>query len=80
MYESHMRSLTKGLTWRVIATLSTIILVYIVTRNLSLTIQIGFIDIAIKFILFYAHERAWINVPWGTSIETEEPTPVPYYP
>ena len=80
MYESHMRSLTKGLTWRIIATLSTIILVYIITKNLSLTIQIGFIDIAIKFILFYAHERAWINVPWGTYPKAEEPLPAPYYP
>jgi len=75
-----MRSLTKGLTWRVIATLSTIILVYIVTRNLSLTIQIGFLDVMIKFTLFYAHERAWIKVPWGTSIDKEEPIPAPYYP
>jgi len=79
MYESHKRSLTKGLTWRIIATVSTVILVFIVTKNFSLTIQIGFLDVMIKFILFYAHERAWINVRWGISSDVQEPQPAPYY-
>ena len=79
MYESHTRSLTKGLTWRVLATVSTVVLVYIITKNYSLTIQIGLLDVMIKFILFYAHERAWIKVHWGRYYDEKEPQPIPYY-
>ena len=80
MYESHKRSLTKGLTWRVIATLSTVALIYIITKNFILSVQIGFFDIAIKLALYYAHERTWIRVAWGRYSETiKEAMPFLYY-
>ena len=56
---SHARSLTKALTWRVISTLTTVIIVYIVTGELSIAAMIGGIEFVVKFVIYYGHERVW---------------------
>ena len=56
---SHARSLTKALTWRVTATLTTAIIAYIVTGELSTAAVIGGIEFILKFFIYYGHERAW---------------------
>jgi len=62
---SKTRSFVKGVTWRFLATLTTMILVYIFTGDLSLTLGIGILEVTAKIILYYLHERAWENVTWG---------------
>ena len=62
--ESHLRSVIKGISWRIIATMDTIIVVLFVTcltGNCSLehAIKIGFIEFFIKFAVYYIHERVW---------------------
>jgi len=64
-HEIHWRSIVKAITWRVIASLTTLILVYIFTGNLTLTITLGGIEITAKLIFYYLHERAWNSVKWG---------------
>lgn len=62
--ESHTRSLLKGVSWRIIATTDTILIVLLITcmsGNCSIesAIQIGLIEFVIKFLIYYAHERLW---------------------
>ncbi len=62
--ESHIRSLIKGISWRIVATTDTILVVLLITcfsGNCSIesAIKIGFIEFAIKFLAYYVHERAW---------------------
>ena len=62
--ESHLRSLIKGLTWRLVATADTILVVLFVTcftGNCSLesAIKIGFLEFFIKFLVYYVYERIW---------------------
>ena len=64
--ESHYRSVFKGLTWRVIATGTIIIITYLTTGNFDLALEIGAIEFVAKFILYYLHERVWQMVPRGT--------------
>jgi len=59
---SRTRSLVKALTWRVTATLTTAMIAYIVTGQLSTAIVIGSVEFILKFIIYYAHERAWNSV------------------
>lgn len=66
MKESRTRSILKGITWRIIATLTIIVIAYGTTGELSLALQIGSIEFVVKFILYYLHERLWQNVPKGT--------------
>lgn len=63
--ESHLRTVIRGITWRVIATVSTIVAVFLVTGNTALSLGIGVIDVVSKLILYYAHERAWLKIGWG---------------
>ena len=63
--ESRLRSVIKGVSWRVIATLTIIIIAYLKTGDVTLALQIGAIEFVVKFILYYIHERAWAQVPRG---------------
>ena len=56
---SRTRSLAKALTWRITATLTTAVIAYVVTGELGTAVIIGGIEFALKFIMYYGHERAW---------------------
>ena len=64
--ESHLRSLLKALSWRIVATTTTGIIAYFITGNVMAAIAIGGIEFVAKFFIYYAHERAWQLVPRGT--------------
>jgi len=63
--ELRRRTVVKALTWRAIATVTTMSLVYMFTGQIELAAGIGAVDIIIKLILYYSHERAWNRVRWG---------------
>ena len=64
--ESHFRSVLKALTWRVIATLTTAAIAYFVIGDLTVAVAIGGIELVLKAVMYYLHERAWQAVPRGT--------------
>jgi uncharacterized membrane protein len=59
------RSLLKTMSWRVIATLGTVILVYIFTAELTISLGVGSADAILKTALYYLHERAWSRTDFG---------------
>ena len=63
--ELHRRASAKAFTWRAIATATTMILVYVFTGELTLVATVGALDITIKLILYYGHERIWNRIRWG---------------
>jgi len=65
MRESRKRSVSKTITWRVVATGTTIALVYIATGDIEIAATIGAADVAIKTVLYYLHERSWTRISWG---------------
>lgn len=74
MKEKKIRSATKMISWRIMATPTTFILVFIVTGNFSLSLGISFFEIILKMTLYYGHERFLDNIKWGTiSKEKKEP-------
>ena len=64
--ESHLRSVLKGLSWRVLATTTTVAIAYFVTGMVSVALEIGAIEVVAKVVVYYFHERAWQLVPRGT--------------
>jgi len=66
--ESHQRSIIKGITWRITATVITIILVYVFTGNIKISLGVGAIEVVAKLIFYYFHERIWNKVSWGRKI------------
>ena len=63
--ESHLRSLLKATSWRVLATLTTTIIAYFITGEVETALTIGGIEFVLKFVIYYLHERAWQLVPRG---------------
>ena len=71
--ESRSRSLLKGVTWRVVATLTTVIIAWLITNDVSAALQIGLIEVFAKIAIYYLHERAWAHVKVGLSRPLAEP-------
>ncbi len=65
MNETKRRSLAKGFTWRITASMTTMLIVFVVTGNIALVAGIGLADITIKIFFYYLHERLWGRVHWG---------------
>ena len=63
--ETHARTATKTTTWRVLASLDTMILAYIFTGNIATAISIGGFEVITKLFLYYFHERIWSRLPFG---------------
>jgi uncharacterized membrane protein len=63
--ESHKRTVAKAISWRVIATLTTMTIVFLFTRKFILTLGIGGAEVLSKMIFYYLHERSWQVISWG---------------
>jgi uncharacterized membrane protein len=66
--EARSRSIIKSLTWRAIATSTTMALAYAATGDLKIAGAIGAADVVIKLFFYYIHERAWGRVHWGRNV------------
>ena len=62
---SHLRSLLKALSWRLVGSLDTFILSLLVTGKLRYAVSIASVEALTKIVLYYLHERAWRRVAWG---------------
>jgi uncharacterized membrane protein len=59
------RSIAKSFSWRILATLTTISLVWIGTGKIDTALAIGGAEFIIKMVVYYGHERAWAHIRWG---------------
>ena len=59
---SYKRHLAKTITWRIVGTLDTIVLSWIITGNPLTGLKIGGAEVITKMILYYFHERVWFNI------------------
>ena len=73
---THARSLVKGISWRALGTLDTIVISYFITGQWISAIKIGVFEIVTKIVLFYLHERVWGRVKWGRIIQKTQPVAV----
>ena len=65
LVERKRRSMSKAISWRVLATLTTMLIVYVFTGKPELTLIIGGFDVVLKMIFYYCHERVWNRILWG---------------
>lgn len=63
--ESTRRSIAKALSWRVLATLITTTLVFVLTGKGEFAATIGLADTLLKFAIYFGHERLWNRIPYG---------------
>jgi len=63
--ESHARSVVKTVSWRVLATLTTAVLVFAFTGQLAIAALVGGVEALAKMVLYFVHERAWDKLTFG---------------
>ena len=64
--ESHIRTLLKTISWRIVATTTTIIIAYLVFGDVGSALAVGGIEFFAKMVIYYLHERAWQIIPRGS--------------
>ncbi|HEX5171967.1 MAG TPA: DUF2061 domain-containing protein [Cyclobacteriaceae bacterium] len=50
---------SKAVTWRIVGTLDTWVISYLVTGKATLAFSIASIEVFTKMVLYYFHERGW---------------------
>ncbi len=63
--EKPIRSMAKAISWRIVATLTTILLVFIYTGDLAISGSVGVLEFVLKTIIYYVHERIWNLLGFG---------------
>lgn len=63
--KSHIRSFIKGISYRLIGTIDTILISWVLSGKPLSSLHIGFTEVITKLALFYIHERIWRGIRWG---------------
>lgn len=65
--EKPIRSVVKAISWRVVGTIDTLVVSYLILGDgkLGEASAIAGVDFVTKMILYFAHERVWNRVKWG---------------
>lgn len=69
--DTNIKSLVKSISWRIVGTIDTIIISFIITGQLTMALSIGSVEVVSKIILYYFHERAWEKVTKVKVVETD---------
>jgi len=67
--EKGYRSVVKSITWRILGTIDTIIISWIIVGDFRFAISIGGVELFTKMFLYYVHERLWLRIDFGQVIE-----------
>tara|TARA_Y100001937_G_scaffold96924_1_gene131830 strand:- start:640 stop:855 length:216 start_codon:yes stop_codon:yes gene_type:complete len=59
------RHLAKAITWRIVGTLDTILLGWLISGDFKVGASIGLLELLTKMVLYYVHERAWYRSDFG---------------
>lgn len=59
------RHIAKTITWRIVGTIDTMALGWLVTGNAMTGVKIGGLEVVTKMILYFLHERVWFKVNYG---------------
>ena len=65
MFASKTRSILKTISWRIVGTLDTMALGWIITGSPLVGLKIGGLELITKFVLYYFHVRLWLKSKYG---------------
>ena len=63
--ETKKRSIAKTISWRIVATIITGVVTYLLTGRLDFAVTVGLADTGVKFFTYYTHERMWTRISYG---------------
>jgi uncharacterized membrane protein len=72
MRESHVRSVVKAISWRVVGSIDTFVISLLITGSYVAAGSVASLESVSKVVLYYLHERAWSAFRIG---RTDVPAP-----
>ncbi|PRX43516.1 Uncharacterized membrane protein [Salegentibacter salegens] len=63
--DSKKRHIAKTVTWRIVGTIDTMILAWLISGDPMVGLQVGGAEVVTKMILYYFHERGWYRIDYG---------------
>ena len=65
MRETHARSIAKAVSYRIVGSATTALIVYVLTRKGSVSVGAGLMDVVLKIFAYFIHERIWNHIEFG---------------
>jgi uncharacterized membrane protein len=72
MKESHSRSIVKAVSYRILGSASTGLIVYVLTGKGSLGLSASLLDVVLKIFVYFIHERIWDRINYGRETKAPE--------
>jgi uncharacterized membrane protein len=63
--DSHYRSILKAISYRILGSAATMIIFFIFSKDVTLSVGAGLVDSLLKTAVYFAHERLWDRIPIG---------------
>ena len=63
--ESNTRSIAKAISYRLLGSISTALIVFVFSGNAKVSLGVGLADMVTKIALYYLHERLWNHISFG---------------
>jgi uncharacterized membrane protein len=63
--DSNTRSIAKAISYRLLGSLSTALIVFVFSGNITVSAGVGALDVVVKMGLYYLHERLWNHIGFG---------------
>ena len=57
-----VKSALKAVSWRIVGTIDTMVISYIITGKVAVALSIGSVEVFTKMVLYYFHERLWAHI------------------
>lgn len=64
---TNWRHIAKTVSWRVVGTVDTMILAWLISGDPLIGLQVGLVEVITKMLLYYLHEKAWYKSNYGLS-------------
>jgi uncharacterized membrane protein len=59
-FKSHLKTIAKALSWRVVGAVDTFAIAYLMTGKTTAAVGVVGFEFLTKSVWFYLHERAWL--------------------
>jgi uncharacterized membrane protein len=59
------RHIAKTITWRIIGTIDTMVIAWVISGDPMTGVKIGGLEVLTKMVLYFMHERIWFKVNYG---------------
>jgi uncharacterized membrane protein len=63
--ETHVRSIAKAVSYRLLGSAVTALIFYVLTGKGGLSVGAGALDVILKIGAYFVHERIWAHIQFG---------------